>query len=190
MARFLTPTRLFSALYTVLACTLRVHSNVFHIPTTAQNGTSVAQFTSTTSGLDAPKVQPINGSAFDWWYFDVVSTDPSNLASVVVIFFTSGQTGFPFLPPADTIIQASLEVSFPNGTILPRIVVPGEEGALITTKGDSTSGDWLGTGFSFTGNGSTNLEYEVHIDAPDVGVKGTLTFSAVGFTPMNIWMLT
>ncbi|KAF8123814.1 hypothetical protein K438DRAFT_2003179 [Mycena galopus ATCC 62051] len=50
---------------------------VYNIPSTIQNGTSTAVFTSAASGFDAPKVQPINGSVFDWWYFDVVSTDPS-----------------------------------------------------------------------------------------------------------------
>ncbi|KAK7008218.1 hypothetical protein R3P38DRAFT_3024000 [Favolaschia claudopus] len=100
------------------------HRQVFEIPSGIQNKTSIAQFTSTSTPLDAPKVHPINASAFDWWYFDVVSSDPSSLASVIVTFFTSSQAAFPAGAFASS--------------------------ATVTIEGDNSSGAWHGTGFKWT----------------------------------------
>ncbi|KAJ7612769.1 hypothetical protein FB45DRAFT_939744 [Roridomyces roridus] len=173
MVRF-SPTSFLGALWTAFATVSIAHSKVFHIPSALQNGTSVAQFTASSSGLDGLMVEPINGSAFDWWYFDVVSTDPSMLASVVVTFFASSQPAFPLLDPADTITVARIWVSYPNGTLW-EATANGEQGATVTTDGDSSCGDWHGTGFSWTSNPYTR-EYVINIDAPAAGVKGTITF--------------
>ncbi|KAJ7318403.1 hypothetical protein DFH08DRAFT_892483 [Mycena albidolilacea] len=147
------------------------------IPSTIQNGTSNAQFVSTSSPLDAPKVSPINGSAYDWWYFDAVSTDPSSRASVVLTFFTSSQPAFPLLSPSPTITVARIWVSFPNGTLWSAeadaagatVVVPDAQGS----KG-RTSGVWHGTGLSWSGTPAGG--YVVLVDAPGIGVQGTISF--------------
>ncbi|KAJ6617202.1 hypothetical protein B0H10DRAFT_1914609 [Mycena sp. CBHHK59/15] len=149
-------------------------SPVFNIPSTVQNGTSHAQFTSSSTGLDAPKVQPINGSAFDWWYFDVVSADPTNLASVVVTFFTSSQPAFPLLAPSSFITVARIWVSFPNGTLFS--AASDADGATVISDGDNSSGTWNGTGFSWMNIPSGNF---IVIDAPDLGVKGTISLQSI-----------
>ncbi|KAJ7446110.1 hypothetical protein FB451DRAFT_1188870 [Mycena latifolia] len=163
---------LLGALWTLVAL---VQAKVYNIPSAVQNGTSQAQFTSTATGLDAPKVHPINGSAFDWWYFDVVSTDPTVLASVVVTFFTSSQPAFPLLDPSDSITVARIWVSFPNGTLWE--AAPTADGATVISDGDTSSGTWHGTGFSWVGTPAGG--YLIVIDAPDAGVKGTISFRSV-----------
>jgi hypothetical protein len=150
-----------------------------YIPSEPVNATSTAQFISSDTGLDAPKVSPINGSVFDWWYFDVVSTDPSDLSSVVVTFFTSTQPAFPLLDPADTVIVARIWVTFPNGTRWS--AVSNGDGAMVTAEGDTSSGDWLGTGYSWTVLPASG--YMINIDAPDV--TGTITFPPVRVPNMS-----
>ncbi|KAJ6600362.1 hypothetical protein DFH09DRAFT_1128111 [Mycena vulgaris] len=160
---------------TIFALLSYAQGTVYEIPSAVQNGTSQAQFTSGATGLDAPKVQPINGSAFDWWYFDVVSTDPAILSSVVVTFFTSSQPAFPLLDPSDSITVARIWVSFPNGTLWS--AVSNGDGATVIATGDTSSGTWHGTGFSWVGTPASG--YLIVIDAPEVGVTGTISFRSV-----------
>ncbi|KAJ6600369.1 hypothetical protein DFH09DRAFT_1128132, partial [Mycena vulgaris] len=109
------------------------------------------------TGLDALKVHPINGSAFDWWYFDAVFTDPAVLSSDVVTFFASSQPAFPLLDPSDSITMARIcqWVSFPNGTLWSAV-----------SNGDGATWTWHGTGFSWVGTPAS--EYLIAIDAPEV----------------------
>jgi hypothetical protein len=65
---------------------------IIFVPAAVQPGPSEGQFISYASGLDAPKVIPINASAYDWWYFDAVSDDAEE--SIVIVFYTASDTGF------------------------------------------------------------------------------------------------
>ncbi|KAJ7133780.1 hypothetical protein C8R46DRAFT_1235373 [Mycena filopes] len=47
-------------------------------------------------------------------YFDVASTDPASMASVVVVFHTGTTTVFPGKPPSNFSTLAQIAVSFPN----------------------------------------------------------------------------
>ncbi|KAF7334719.1 hypothetical protein MVEN_02302600 [Mycena venus] len=128
-------------------------SQVYDIPAAVSNRTTTALFTSSSSGLDAPKINPVNNSAFDWWYFDVVSTDPNSVASVVV----------------------QISGSFPNGT--PFNMFVNGDGATVTADDNVSSGDWHGTGFKWIHTG--NATYTIQVDAPDIGVKGTISFHSI-----------
>ncbi|CAK5271748.1 unnamed protein product [Mycena citricolor] len=146
------------------------------ISSLAQDAPSVARFTSESSGLDAPMVSSINGSSFDWWYFDVVSTeDAQPNSSVVVTFFTSSQAAFPLLGPAPNgnVLPVYLWVNYPDGT--EQTIITYATGAAVSAEGDHANGVWEGTGFSFTGIGKGG-KYVVEIDAPELGVKGSISF--------------
>ncbi|KAK7055840.1 hypothetical protein R3P38DRAFT_2682331 [Favolaschia claudopus] len=148
---------------------------VFQIPSAIQNKTSIAQFTSTSTPLDAPKVHPINASAFEWWYFNVVSSDPDSLASVIVTFFTSSQRAFPVLDPSDSVLAARIWVSFPNGTLAQAEAFASSATVTTASEGANSSGDWHGTGFRWTKVSST---YTIEIDALSVGVKGSIVMQS------------
>ncbi|CAI7645726.1 unnamed protein product [Penicillium discolor] len=102
-------------------------SGSYKIPSAVQNGTSKAQFEIPTPAttldmetlfrLDAPQIDSINGSVFDWWYFDAVSeTNPDD--SLVVTFFSSSAEAFAFLNANETsVLNVWLWASFTNGTI-------------------------------------------------------------------------
>ncbi|KAJ7659595.1 hypothetical protein DFH06DRAFT_965437, partial [Mycena polygramma] len=139
------------------------------------NRSSTAHFTASAHGLDAPKVQPVNASAFDWWYFDAVSTDPRSHASVTVVFHTSAASAFPFLPPSDTTTVAQISGSFLNGTLFS--VTMGAKGATVTADENFSSGDWRGTGLGWTHSGDGT--YTVLVDAPHVGMQGRITFRSI-----------
>ncbi|KAJ7142929.1 hypothetical protein C8R44DRAFT_568841, partial [Mycena epipterygia] len=150
-------------------------SRVYDIPAAVSNGSSTAQFISAATGLDAPKIHPVNSSAFDWWYFDVVSTDPSSLASVVVVFYTTTATAFPFFVPLDSVTWAEIDVSFPNGTVFRAAATA--DGATVTVDENVSSGNWNGSGFSWTHTGLS--QYTIVVDVPDMGIKGTIKFHSV-----------
>lgn len=148
----------------------------YEIPSAVSNASSNAQFTSCAAGFDAPKVQPVNASAFDWWYFDVVATNQGSLASVVIVFFTAPATAFPFNPPSDNVLSLYLSISFPNGTVFstPHVFA---DNATVTTVGNGSSGDWAGSGLSWTY--SPDSGYTILIDSLEMGVLGSISLNPV-----------
>ncbi|KAJ6113236.1 hypothetical protein N7523_006553 [Penicillium sp. IBT 18751x] len=169
------------------------HDWKYLISSQVQNGTSQVRFDISTPEatlsseallkLDGPQVSLINASVFDWWYFDTVSeSDPGD--SIVITFFTSSATAFPFLDPSgSSVLIAYLWASFTNGTVFSEYIP-----ATVATVagGDSakppSSGNWVSTGFSWTAPEEDLSEYEVVIASKEIQVEGRVTFSS-GLTP-------
>ncbi|KAJ7233656.1 hypothetical protein C8J57DRAFT_1576175 [Mycena rebaudengoi] len=144
-------------------------SKEYDIPGAVQNASSRVQFTASAAGPEAPKIHPLNASTFDWWYFDVVSTDPTSLASVVVVFYTTTPEAFVNgTLPGPVVIQ--MWASFPNGTLFSANIEA--ESATVTAGGTSSSGVWHGSGFRWSSPRPS--EYSITIDAPSIGVEGTI----------------
>ena len=148
-------------------------SLVTTIPATTLSGPSLVQFTSNASGLDGPKVSPINGSVFEWWYFDAVSSD--GLSSVVIIFFTLPSAAFPVHDSPD-VVSISFNANFANGSAFGTTLTATE--AVIVTVGDGSEGRYEGANASWWG-GSDMEWYGISIDAPEAGVVGTLKLKSV-----------
>jgi hypothetical protein len=152
----------------------RDDSTIKTIPSEAAVGDIVANFISSDSNLDGPQLSAINTTSFDWWYFDVISPDLNS--SLVVVFFTALDSGFPFLLPSLDTVVISVFYSFPrgeNGTIW----LYGSE-ATITTNGDSSSGQFPGTGANWTG--SLDLShYLISIDSPENNITGTFDLTSL-----------
>ncbi|KAJ7124610.1 hypothetical protein C8R43DRAFT_1147309 [Mycena crocata] len=164
---------LLGALWVALTAATRV----YNIPSAVSNTSSTALFTSTATCLDEPKISAVDASAFDWWYFDVVSTDPTSLASVVVVFYTTAPAAFPFFPPFpfESVTLAQISVSFPNGTQFSSIIPA--DGATVVSDGNASSGDWHGSGLKWTHHG--DLVYSVSVDVPDLGIIGSIRFRSI-----------
>ncbi|KAF7364506.1 hypothetical protein MVEN_00319300 [Mycena venus] len=148
-------------------------SEIYQIPSALSNAPSHAQFTSGITGLDAPKVHPINASAFDWWYFDIVSTDPSSFASAVVVFYTASSTAIPSQAPSNMTLPVQIWLTFPNGTQI--FAQTQADAATVTAEGDFSSGDWHGSGFAWR-HAPNSGSYEILINAPDSQIKGSINF--------------
>lgn len=165
-------------------------SGSYQIPSAVQNGTSKARFDiptpettldiETLFRLDAPQIDSINGSVYDWWYFDAVSeTNPDD--SLVVTFFSSSAEAFPFLDANETsVLNVWLWASFANGTVfadsVPATVatVTGPDAA-----GTNSSGEWSSTGFSWAALTENLSQYEITIASEKLQVEGRLTLTSV-----------
>ncbi|KAH8816964.1 hypothetical protein F5884DRAFT_241189 [Xylogone sp. PMI_703] len=142
-------------------------------------GPSEVQFMScgTAGAVDAPRVNPINATTFDWWYFDAVSLDGSQALSVV--FFTSSFIGFSFdvaslIDPLNVWIFAN----FGDGPAL-TLPVPATSVEIQTDGNDGVSGKWADSGISFSG--ALDLSnFNVTLDNTLLGLKGTFSLKSRG----------
>jgi hypothetical protein len=159
-------------------------TTVTTIPNTPIEQLATSQFISGSSALDGPKIEKNNVTTFDWWYFDAVSQTDNQ--SLVVVFFVATNQSFIGLNSATSILSAIVCGGFDDGTNLVIQVqdLPGAPGsATIVTDGNGASGDWLSTGFSFTGTSDLSA-YEVVIENDTIDVHGTFSLDSVGILLM------
>lgn len=108
------------------------------------------------------------------WYFDVVS-DSTN-ASFTGTFYINyagffGTTG----KPSNTV---SVSVTFPNGTAVNDFMpVDQSENITVTTIGDGSSGDWTGTGATYTGSPDLKV-YTINFNGSSI-FKGSIILNSV-----------
>ena len=142
------------------------------------NGSSDALFTSSAYGLDAPKVETINDTSYEWWYFDAVSEDQKS--SVVITFLVAPATGFPQSgSPDNAILSATIALSYPGQEFVSWLSsVPATE-ATVVSIGNGASGVWEGSGMDFIGTPDLST-YVVNVDSPSIGVKGFMSLRSVG----------
>jgi hypothetical protein len=161
--------------------------DVYRLSSVAKDGPTEVKMISDNDGLMSPKILPVNGSAYDLWYFDVVSSDSA--ASVVVIFYNTAPGMFPFVGSPDSTLIVSLAVTYPNGSLTPIAVTSRlAHSATIVAQENGSSGEWHGTGFSWEYNTVTG-EYNVIIDAPEIDVKGTIHMAPVSGLPWQMLTL-
>ncbi|KAL1849531.1 hypothetical protein Plec18170_007439 [Paecilomyces lecythidis] len=150
-------------------------------PGMVQNGISHARFTSLPSenpglpaGLDGPKLDIINSTVTQWWYFDAVSTDLSS--SLTIVFFTSSAVGFPFTLPNGSVAVAYIWATLPNGTVFTEYTSAAF--ATVATAGDGSSGGWGLTGFRWDGDPEMQ-KYTVTIASSVLDINGTLQLDSI-----------
>lgn len=124
--------------------------------------------------FDRPKIDIVNRTAFDWWYFDAVSSDGSS--QVVVNFYTSDISTLGFPPLLDTTTFVQFTTKFKNESIYEQ-VFPAN-GASIATTGDGSSGYLKDSGASWVGSPSMS-QYTVNVDVPVLGIKGHIKLHRV-----------
>ncbi|KAF7308243.1 hypothetical protein HMN09_00672200 [Mycena chlorophos] len=152
-------------------------AHVFNIPAPVQPGNSTANyvFSSSSGGIDGPKVAPITNSTFQWWYFDVVSTEPGDHSYFVGVFYTTAPPAFPLLSASDLVTPIHLSGAYSNGTLWSASTMAN--GATISVKGDTVSGVWNDSGMSWSASSAS--QYLITIDAPTLGITGTITFNGI-----------
>ena len=144
------------------------------IPSQAVTGDIIANFQSANDNLDGPQLSAVNSTSFDWWYFDVVS--PDLLTSLTVVFFTTLNSSFPFVPPSSNVDVIGVFYSFPNGTCDSIFIYALE--ANITIDDNGSSGQYVGTGTSWSGSPDLS-RYEINVNSPEHGISGTFTLDTL-----------
>lgn len=167
--------------------------STYRIPATVQNEPAYVRFEVDTPGgilgiqsrqsLDAPMLDSINSSVFDWWYFDAVSLDDPR-ESLVLTFFTATADAFPFLDSTQkSVLIAYAWASFSNGSswagYLPATLATVDIGGDGEADGNVSSGMWEDTGFRWNASKEDLSAYEISVDSPELDVKGTLSFTSV-----------
>ncbi|KAI3390364.1 hypothetical protein diail_9946 [Diaporthe ilicicola] len=152
---------------------------VVDFPNNLTNGSVDVEFTTgLDSYLDGPKLtEPANGTTFEWWYFDAVSS--SSNASIVVVLYNNGPDGF-LNTYFDGPFSLSITGAFPNGSLIDR-QVPAT-GAVIKTDRSGISAEWKDAGVSFTGSNLARggVTYSLTVDSPDLlGVRGNMTWRSL-----------
>ncbi|PWY83555.1 hypothetical protein BO70DRAFT_395981 [Aspergillus heteromorphus CBS 117.55] len=96
------------------------------------------------SDLTAPKLDEVNRTVFEWWYFDAISSSNPNV-SLVLTFFTATATAFPLVPAnSSSVLLSYVWASLPDGSVVVDHAVPGD--ATVLGDRDLSSGVWEGTG--------------------------------------------
>lgn len=137
------------------------------------NGSVHVETLSVPGNLDGPKIQSsANRSSFDFWYFGAVSS--SNNAGVIITFFNSAELG------NESPLSVQVSGSFPNGTLFSGEAL-ATSNAVISNCSGGISGVWGGTGASFRGADlhKPNVEYDILLDMPSIGIKGTVALKSV-----------
>ncbi|KAF2723130.1 hypothetical protein K431DRAFT_319234 [Polychaeton citri CBS 116435] len=149
----------------------------YRISGTIHDEPSTAEFGYRGNGLDAPKVSPINGTVFDWWYFDAAtsSLSSSDLSSAAIVFYTASPVGFPRLINETTILQATLSGTWANGTAFGWEDYPTQvevEGGRFDSNGKwGNVGGWQ----SREGSRKWKVQYGKYGD----DIYGSMTFNAI-----------
>jgi hypothetical protein len=175
----------------MLAVMQIVLANTVVVPPYPVEEASVGQWIAGAHDLDGPKVQPINDTAYDWWYYDIVSSsedsETGGLDSMVIVFYTASADGFtPLGPLASALGHASIDLvqivaGYANGTTSNFILNSTE--AIITTYDDNVSGVFTSDLGNISFSGSADSSYTVTVDTPKLGITGTLDLTSVRAHP-------
>ena len=149
--------------------------SVTKIPGTPANAPSKSQLTSPGWGLDAPKVSPLNRTAFDWWYFDAVASDLS--VTLVAIAFTATPAGlWEYMPDTGSATWIGAWFTWANGT-QKSYVFPAPQ-MVVTSVQDGSSVTMQGVDAGWAGK-PDNSKYVVTFDEKEAGIQGSFTLKSV-----------
>ncbi|EEP81168.1 predicted protein [Uncinocarpus reesii 1704] len=151
------------------------HETIFN--SSIAHGASKVQLLLGSSGFDGPKLDSVNASVYDWWYFQAMARP---FSSFVIVFFTSSANAFPFLIDKDNVLPVWIWASFDNGTTIRRQT--HAEVARISTLGDGSSGRYEPTGMHWSGSRDMS-KYDISVDNKELGIKGTFNIS-LGTSPV------
>ncbi|KAH7355361.1 hypothetical protein BKA65DRAFT_524914 [Rhexocercosporidium sp. MPI-PUGE-AT-0058] len=124
--------------------------------------------------LDSPKIDILNGSAWDWWYFDAVSYSADQTISVV--FTISEPANFAAQGFFNQTTFVQIQAQFTNGTRYVNLV-PAKL-ASIRTEGEGSWGQFVETGISWEGTADLS-KYVVTFDDSTLGIKGNITLDSI-----------
>jgi hypothetical protein len=145
------------------------------IPPAYRNGSVSVENLSVPGNLDGFKMRTAaNRTSFDFWYFDAFSKTTG--AAINIVFFNTGDFATNSIP-----LAVQISGTYDNGTQFSAQAL-ASEGVILKNGEEGVSGDWKGAGASFKGTSlaKPNVTYEIQIDSPSIGIKGTFVLKSVG----------
>jgi hypothetical protein len=168
-----------SALF--LGQTLALTDRVY-IPPAYHNGSVSVEGLSVPGNLDGFKMRTAaNRTSFDFWYFDAFSKTTG--AAINIVFYNTGDFATNPIPLA---VQVS--GTYDNGTEFSAQAL-ASKGVVLKNDEEGVSGDWKGAGASFKGTNlnKPNVSYEILLDSPSIGIKGSFVLKSVsGYSSLHI----
>lgn len=142
-----------------------------------EEGPSSAQFTYPGYGLDGPRVDHVNSTVFELWYFDMVSDNVADgdLSSVVAVFYDGTSGGFQSMTESSNKLPMAFAGTFPNGTVWRTYTFMDE--AVVIAGETRSQGSWGGFG-SWQGDVDSGV-WEASFDLEAQGVSGTFRLESV-----------
>jgi len=157
-------------------------ADVRHLTDIPFQGKTSAEFTSGPLNFEAPHLSAVNGSSFQWWWFDVLTTS-TNVSALNIIFFDAANAAFPLTEEPDNILSVWISGYNANGTqfaysipVTNASVTWGKQGKL--DLGDGVFGSWQSPDINATFSAPDGLGYfDITIDSPAYGVHADLHFT-------------
>jgi hypothetical protein len=154
-----------------------------YIPPAYHNGSVSVEGLSVPGNLDGFKMRTAaNRTSFDFWYFDAFSKTTG--AAINIVFFNTGDFAENPNP-----LAVQISGTYDNGTEFFAQAL-ASKGAVLKNDEEGVSGDWKGAGASFSGTNlnKPNVTYEIILDSPSIGIKGTFVLKSVsGYSPLHIF---
>ncbi|KAK9486764.1 hypothetical protein V1527DRAFT_518499 [Lipomyces starkeyi] len=154
----------------IASATTSIAKSVSPVPA---NGPSIMITTSSQGPFDGPKLDKVNDTSFEWWYFDICSEKSSiQILFVTSTLYAAGHPG----TGINLVTYVLLDGTFPNGTAF-NYFIPSSNGS-IETVGDGSSGYFESVG---SWHGSQDMSsYTITIDSETIDAKGALYFRSAG----------
>jgi len=157
-------------------------ANIRHLTDTAFQGKTSAEFVSDQLNFEAPHLSAVNGTSFQWWWFDVLTTS-TNVSALNIIFFSAADEAFPLTQQPDNILSVWMSGFDAKGTqfaysipVTNASVAWGKQGGL--DIGQGVRGSFIGPDVNATFSAPDGLgSFDVAIDSPAYGVHADLHFT-------------
>ncbi|KAG8165549.1 hypothetical protein KVR01_004101 [Diaporthe batatas] len=152
------------------------------LPFSIFDGITTPEEVSVKGGLDLPKLSPgVNGTSYDWWYFDAVSATDQKAVTLVFYNFANGSLAIPYFGGP---LTTDISITFANGTTSRKYAAANLGAPLeVSNKGIAAEFKGENSSYSFTGTslepGAPNPVYNIEIDDPANGVSGSIKFESV-----------
>ncbi|KAJ3543380.1 hypothetical protein NM208_g3607 [Fusarium decemcellulare] len=139
------------------------------------DGQAHSQQVSCNTGFDGPKVDILNGTSYDFWYFEAVAYDGQ---SSVVVNFHAGAPLNSDLSGERSSSSNNMQLSghFSNGTTFSEVITV--DTAIVSTAGDGSNGLWGAEGDSWYSSPDMS-DYRVELKAKEGSIRGSITMHSV-----------
>jgi hypothetical protein len=158
-------------------------AHVKHLSNTPFIGDTKADFISKPYNFEAPHLSAANGSSFQWWWFDVL-TSSTNRSALNIIFFDAANAAFPLTLQPNNLLSIFISAYSANGTQyeysipIDSATVKWGNGSKLDL-GNGVIGNFLSDSINGTFSSPIGLSsFSIEVSSPTFGIEGSLNFKS------------